>query len=349
MNKAKYKWLRILIPLSSLLLIIFLVAANNNLSNLKMALRESDPKFILLAFGFVCLSWVFETLAMQSIGDGKLGFFRTLEIVVSGLFFNAITPFSSGGQPAQLYMMHKDNISVGIGTSILARKFMVYQAVLVFYSLLVVIFQSAYFVRQIPKFTYMGLIGFTVNFIVILLLYLVSYRYKATKKIATIIVKPLRKIIRNKWFRRKMTGFMSGLREFHTQMHYSTSKTKWGYLAFLTFIQLTLYFSVPIVISAGLGLNQIEIIRMISAAAFVTMVSAFVPLPGAAFGAEGGFYVFFQLFYPSNLVLTALIMWRLITFYFPLMAGWITVIIGSRRQRKKDKHATNTDTNTKKE
>ncbi|MDO4754192.1 MAG: YbhN family protein, partial [Bacillota bacterium] len=126
--------------------------------------------------------------------------------------------------------------------------------------------------------------------------------------------------------RKSCTSFMKGVSEFYTQMRESVTNTNWFKLSFLTFVQLSLYYSVPVIIAWGLDLTKVQFIRMISASAFVSMVTAFIPLPGAAFGAEGGFYVFFEMFFPNNTVLMALILWRLLTFYIPLIVGFFVVM-----------------------
>lgn len=54
----------------------------------------------------------------------------------------------------------------------------------------------------------------------------------------------------------------------------------------------------PVFIAIGLDLTHVQFVRMIAASAFVSMVTALFTAR-AAFGAEGGFYVF-ELFFPNN-------------------------------------------------
>ena len=54
---------------------------------------------------------------------------------------------------------------------------------------------------------------------------------------------------------------------------------------------------------------------MITAQAFVTMVSSFMPLPGGSGAAEGSFYVFFKLFFTENIIKSAILIWRIITYF----------------------------------
>ena len=89
----------------------------------------------------------------------------------------------------------------------------------------------------------------------------------------------------------------------------------------LTVLQLTVYFLIPFCVCLALGvfINPLE---AIAASACVLMVSSFVPLPGAAGGAEGSFLVFFGMFLTDGSKTgTAILLWRLITFYLTIVIG----------------------------
>lgn len=320
------KLFHIAFPIVSLFVVLFLIFKFEQLDNIIVAFKSLDPIFIAFCLLIVVLSWLIEAYILFDISDRQLSFRHSVYIVLAGLFFNAITPFSSGGQPMQLYMMHKYRISVGKGSSILARKFLIFQTITVLYGLMVVLFEASYFMAQVPTFVYFGIVGFFVNFLVIAALFFVSFRYKEARRFFACLAIKIRKISKSKKIRRTSTGFLKGVREFYTQMRQSVNGTNWFKLGVLTFVQLSLFYSVPVMIALGLDLSKVQFIRMISASAFVSMVTAFIPLPGAAFGAEGGFYVFFEMFFPNNTVLMALIMWRLLTFYIPLIVGFFVVI-----------------------
>lgn len=58
---------------------------------------------------------------------------------------------------------------------------------------------------------------------------------------------------------------------------------------------------------------------MITAQAFVTMVSSFMPLPGGSGAAEGSFYVFFKIFFMENTIKSAILIWRIITYFLNIV------------------------------
>lgn len=325
MKKLKQLF-NIAFPIISLFVVLFFIFKFEQLDNIIVAFKSLDPIYVVLCLFIVVVSWLLEAYILYDISERQLSFKNSTYVVLAGLFFNAITPFSTGGQPMQLYMMHRYRISVGRGSSILARKFLIFQTIMVLYGLMVVLFEASYFMAQIPTFVYFGILGFSVNVLVIFGLYFVSFRYTSARRFFLCVTRRIRKITRNKKIKRACTKFMRGVREFYTQMRESVHGTNWIKLGFLTFLQLSFFYSVPVLIAWGLDLSKVQFIRMISASAFVSMVTAFIPLPGAAFGAEGGFYVFFEMFFPNNTVLLALILWRLLTFYIPLIVGFLVVV-----------------------
>lgn len=317
--------IKYIVPFITFVIMMLLIFKTNQIDNMVAALKEIKPLFIGVAILLVMGYWLFEAYILYRLikhSEAHLSFASALKITLAGQFFNGITPFASGGQPAQLYMLHKCSVPIGTGASVLTRKFIIYQAALVLYSLIVVAFESAFFMRTIPHFAFLGLIGFAVNLVVILALVLLAYRYAFTMRLAIGIAKFVRKRTKRLSVKRRCTQTLIQIRNFHTQMDKAREKrTAWLVLGFLSMLQLTLFFSIPLVIGYGFHLTNLSIFYMIGAAAFVSMITAFIPIPGAALGAEGSFFLVYQIFFPSKLVITALLLWRIFTYYMPLLVG----------------------------
>lgn len=93
-------------------------------------------------------------------------------------------------------------------------------------------------------------------------------------------------------------------------------------MAVMTTFQLTAFFLVPYCVLMALGVQGLQVGDVVASAAFILMISSFVPLPGASGGAEGSFYVFFQMFFKaSGSVSVAILLWRMFTFYLPIVVG----------------------------
>ena len=103
----------------------------------------------------------------------------------------------------------------------------------------------------------------------------------------------------------------------------------------VTFVQLTVFFSISFAIYLGFGETGSDILTVITYQAFVYMISSFVPLPGAMGAAEGSYVAFFSSVYSSSsLVALSTFIWRLYTFYLPIVLGmWLTVLINNPESR----------------
>ncbi|MDH8677853.1 lysylphosphatidylglycerol synthase transmembrane domain-containing protein [Fusibacter bizertensis] len=333
MSKNQKRITKCLVPLISFVIVIAVIIVKGEFKNIVEAIRGIRPIFLLLGFFLIGAYWTFEAIILHRLlhhAKERLSFWKTLRITLAGQFFNGITPFASGGQPAQLYMLHRLNVPLGTGASVLTKKFIIYQVALVIYSFIVLIFESRFFLGQIPNFVYLGVVGFVVNFAVIGSLILIGYNYRFTKGLVIKVTKFLKRHFNYQKVNHRSLKFLRQINLFHQQMEENHSGIgTWIIIGFLSMLQLTFFFSIPLVIGYGFHMTHLSIFYMIGAAAFVSMVTAFIPLPGAAIGAEGSFYLVYQIFFPSKIVITALLLWRLFTYYLPLIVGGTVVMIGN--------------------
>ena len=114
-------------------------------------------------------------------------------------------------------------------------------------------------------------------------------------------------------------------------------------VSLLTFVQLTVYFSMSWVIFAGFGLDLESLgmdpvegyFTVISCQAFVYLIASFVPLPGAIGASEASYITFFNYVYhdPSIVALSTFI-WRGFTFYLPIVVGMaLTLMVNNENSR----------------
>ena len=289
--------------------------------------------------GFVCIGlyWGLETiiqhLLVEKIYKGSR-LWNSFKVVMSGQFFNAITPFASGGQPMQVFMMMQQGVPLGSSASVLLSKFIIYQLTLTIYSLIVLVVQLKFFVVKIKGLAYISIIGFSVNLAVVIVLIMASIMKQTTKRIGFWIVNLLNKmhIIKNpnqnkKKLIKQVELFNRNINEM------KKNKSLILRIGVLTIGQLTAYFLIPYAVYRAFGLKGAEILVIISAAAFVVMFSSFIPIPGGSGVAEGSFFILFQLFFPQAILPTAIICWRIITFYVPLCLGGIMTILPNQKNK----------------
>jgi len=298
-------------------------------------IKTLNPYYILLCVGAIFAYWFTEAKITNDIvrsTGNKQPYNKALEVTMIGQFFNGITPFSSGGQPAQLYFLSKQKLPIGEGSSVLMSKFIIYQAVLVVYSVVFLLLRAKQFETEVNHLFYIVIIGFAVNLVVISILLFFSFAQKSNMIILSKVVKFLNKIKIIKNPEKKIAKWYKDLDDFHKHILLLKNNVKlFIKVVILSVVQLAFYFTIPFFIYKSFGLQGADLISMIAGTGFVLMVTSFIPIPGASGGAEGGFVLILGLFFISHYIITAIVLWRLITYYLGIFIGGIWMMFAKLR------------------
>jgi len=102
----------------------------DDFSNIIHEIFTLNPIWFLLAILFVIFYWLFKTIEVYHVicnFKQDYTFKQTLRLMLSTQFFNAITPFASGGQPFQIYMLNKSGVKITDSANIIIQNYIVYQ------------------------------------------------------------------------------------------------------------------------------------------------------------------------------------------------------------------------------
>lgn len=325
----KSKKINFIIIVCSLIFLFCYVFFVDGISNLINALKSVNPFWISFAVISIVIYWFLEAIILQIIikpFHKTQKFKYTFKTSMIGQFFNNITPFASGGQPIQAYNMAKSGIKLGTSTTCLLSKFIIYQLALTLFTTIVLIFKASYFNQNVKGFMGLVIVGFTINAIIVLGLLSIGLFNNFTTKIVKKFIEFLYKIKLIKNYDKISSYVDKELKEFGESFKILKKfKLRILFMFILSLIQLTVFFSIPYLIYLSFGLSQANLIGMISAQSLVLLISSFVPLPGAIGGAEVSFVVFLKMFFPENLLTLSMLIWRLITFYLPILVGMFFV------------------------
>ncbi|HEY9063215.1 MAG TPA: lysylphosphatidylglycerol synthase transmembrane domain-containing protein [Pseudobacteroides sp.] len=329
----------LIIIIVSLAVPFVLVFSTQSIGNLLHQISRLDTRWIILAFLFMFLYWFFEALSLHiiSVFHGfKEKVSNSFSYTMVGQFFNSITPFQSGGQPAQVVYMMKNDIDSANASSIVMLKFVAFQSVLTIYSLVVIIFTFNDFNARIPYLLPFTVLGLAVHASMIGISMLFSYNRTLTEKILKFVFKVLKKIRIIKGdeveAEKKLEDSLS---KFHDNAFLLKKNPKLLIELFiLTMIQLSFFFAIPYLIYRGFGTDSSSFFELFAAAVFIATVISIIPLPGAAGGAEISSYTFFHFFFEGNAVFTAMLLWRIITFYSCIGFGGLFTVICPNKSKK---------------
>lgn len=304
-------------------LFIYLFFSDNGLISFLSEPSKINMSWLIMAF--VCqiinlLIDMYLTHKFLKNIESKVTFKDSIACSLVGQFFNAITPSASGGQPMQIYVLSKRNINGGITTSALIQKFIVYQTSIVVYCLAAILIRIDYFLNLNKAVYYILILGFTAQSLIIVALIVFSFNKNFTKKILKFTFTLLGKMRIIKNHNEKIDNINIQLEIFH-KGNKELFKNKYLLLETytFTFIQLTSMFLIPYCIYKSFYLSGEKVFNMISAQTFITISSAFVPIPGGSGAAEGASSIFLSPFFDEKTIKSAIALTRIVNYYFTVI------------------------------
>lgn len=259
----------------------------------------------------------------------KTRFIDALKISCVGVFFSAVTPSSTGGQPMQLYLMSKMKIGVGFGSACMTQKFIVYQFVTMAFSIFAIIVRFRLFSNAFQGFWASAFIvlGFLVQMALTSVLLIVCFSERLTGKLLGLIAKILRKLkIKNS--DKKIARLTKEFRMFlDSNRMLMQDKKRLVKIYVLVFVQVLLILSVPYFIYLAFGIPFVAAqtgqtvgswFDFVCIQSFVLFTSNLIPLPGASGGAEAAFALYYGSFFMDK-TKPAIVAWRFITYYASIL------------------------------
>ena len=327
MKNNKRNFIIILIITAIILYFVF----KDNFSQKIEYLLSFDPKWLILAFLLILSYWFLKGLVLYYCTSQVKEDYtekKGILLMVTTQFFHAITPFAAGGQPWQIYKLKKDGISLGHATNIVIQDFIAYQIALVILGAIAVI--SNYIFHLFPSDSLLKrlvTIGFIINTLVVLFLFLVSFSQKWNKKLIDGSINLLHKIKIIKDKEKLLQKSEKFIKNFH-QSAIILFKSKFNFFRIiaLNFIALIGQYLIPFALLMGLGIYINPIIVIITSA-YVMLIGSMVPIPGGTGGLEFSFMAFFKYFITGPKLSIVMIVWRLVTYYFGIIVGAIALNI----------------------
>ena len=250
-----------------------------------------------------------------------------VKVAFVGVFFGAITPSNTGGQPMQLFVMSKMKVNIGFGSACMTQKFIVYQYVTMAISIFAIIAKFEFFQDSFTNFWPSAFIvlGFLTQVLVTVLFLIVCYSSKVTVFLLRLIGRLLKKIKFVKEPEKKIKRLKREFIQFHkANKLISSDKKRFALIIGLVFVQVLMIMSVPFFIylafdmpknAAAQGLPLGNLFDFICIQSFVLFTSNLIPLPGASGGAELAFSMYFGRYFGDKRILPAILLWRFIVYY----------------------------------
>ena len=343
MNKKSI--VRNIILLVALIIIVFIVLFSmNDIESIWETIKKCNYNYLLIAVALLIGYCLFFQISMTILVKRKhrwIDTFDTMCISGSEFFFNGITPFSTGGQPFQVYGFKRKGIRISDSTSILLYNFLCYQIAL---NIVLILSISIYFkqiMEELPNQMWLIIVGFLINFITMLVILILG----RSKKAAALMMKFMKFLCKFKLFKRilgkKINKIGHSIENMQNVFKEASSHIKTTICSIiLKVIAFCFYYSIPFIIYQALGvkIGAGDLFFMLAMSAFACAIAVWVPTPGATGGIEVAFNVLFSQISvikasgdPQTLAASAMILWRFITYYLIMVYGFVSYFLFESR------------------
>ena len=296
---------------------------------------------------------------LLKISTGKWRLKNAIKVMLLGKYYDGITPLGTGGQPFQIYYLHKRQVPAGVATAIPLVKYIVTAFVFgiicaVFLGLAPNQFEGEASLSETLNLSFMILAWVSLAFYLLipLIIILFSAFPKASKKIIAWIVKVLHKmrIVKRKYSVTRK--YVYEVAEYRNALKLLIRK--WYMLLpliLLSVIVTFLYLSLPFfaVMAIGGNIEGVEmswslLLQIWSLTAVSFFSATLVPTPGNSGALDGtSFFVFATvsaISTPFNVVGWVVFTWRFASFYLYIIVGicmtlYTTIRDAVRAKRKR--------------
>lgn len=353
-KKKKKIWNITLLIVNALIIVGILIyyALTSGIKSFKELIFENVAyKYLLIALALFIFGIVVDTLKYYQLikkSTKKKNVVTALNTHLIGRYYDCITPFAVGGQPFQIYYLHKKGLSGSKATSIpLAKHFFS----MIAYSIISVGVLISQFITPVTQSTVLiiiAIIALICNVLTVLVILLFSVTKRLGPSLVIKILKLLNKmhIIKNyktTFFKvaRFVKSYQRSMKDF--------SKSAWTIIVQLVLAvlsYLSIYSIAYFIYLAFLPLNPTPVMvswaDLFCCAVFCDLCASIMPLPGGTGLAEISFDSIFKHLFTLSVFPWALLIWRFLTYFaFVVMGGTKVVcshIISLCKNKKHNKN-----------
>jgi len=316
-----------------ILLVVLFFSLKNEFLDVINVLQNVNITWLLVAIICLFFYFLFGALVLQkmihALGNYQYSFFKALRMNLLGLFFNGITPSSSGGQPFQIYLMSQEGIDPRKGSCISIQYTILFQIALLIVAFLSIIFNYLFeFFPDIPFVKQLLVIGLIIHSAVVVILLGVSFFPIINRSVIRFVVFLLSKLHLIKDRKKTTKRITEYLNEFYASAKELFKNRKLVIVGIIyQVVSLLFFYSIPLFLMYSIGhTDTMWLLPVIIGTSYVNVIGAFIPSPGGAGGFEFAFLKFFGYYFTGPILTTVMLLWRFVTYYLVLLVGGCVLI-----------------------
>ena len=321
-----------IIFLAAILALTFVgLLRGESIPDLLRSMRDADIRYLLMAVLCVLLFLIGQAVViflMLRALHIRSSFWKCMMFSFTGYFFCNITPFQSGGPPAQIISMRREGIPVPIASIVILVMTFLFKLVLVVLGILYLIFGQGlirtYLHDVLPIFG-IGLF-LTIGFSFLLAMF--TFYTPLSSQAAMIFLDWLEEkhIFKHKEGRRESwIAFMD--RYGQTAGFFGNHKVLLIVLFAVTVIQRFMLFFVTYFVYRAFGLEGTSCMTIALLQSAISIAADMLPLPGGAGASEAVFVKVFKPVFGPAKILPGMLLSRGISYYVQLIFCGIMTLI----------------------
>ncbi len=329
--------------------IMTMILSFNDFEGIVEVLKTTNVKYLMLAIMLLMVYLILYPITMCILTRTKkcdISMVNTYLIGSTEHFFNGITPFATGGQPFQVYAFKRLGVKPSDSTGILMMNFIIFMMVTNLYAL-VSLFYYPQLSENISNLNAMVIIGFSINFFVLVFLITVA----TTKRVRMWLENAMVWLCRFNWLKKFIEPNIPKFNEYCYGAQ-SAFKELWHHKgAFvgcfvIKFITMGVYYAITYYILKALNINigPEQLPFIIFSTAFAITMCVFIPTPGSSGGIEFAFKSIFQSIavgITAEVAMGGMLLWRLLSYYLTMLLSFFVYIALEKITLNKEKEIKN--------
>ena len=338
-NKKKKTFIRYVFLLALMGVTVYLVLKSLDISMLSSVIAMVKKEYLLVGGIAVILYIILEGVILQVIINEQYklkSHFVGFRLAIMGFYYNLVTPFASGSQPIQIYVLNKYKVPLSKSTGIITNKTILYQVVITLYCSLFIflnINKLQYDLKTVMPFVVLGL---GVNLFTFIIAFLAILNTTKIKRWCHKFVAYLVKFKLFKFLKIKEDRIDTFIDEYTEAIKFFMKNKKLLIITvILTVIQIACYFSVAYWIYKAFNLNGYSFIYLMTLQVYLYMAISPIPTPGNIGANELAFFTIFKRVFPQTLLGYAVFLYGGFMYYLILILSGIFTIYSHYRIDKK--------------
>jgi len=337
----------IILLFAIVVLVCVIIFQLNDIKEIGETLASTNVKYIIIALALLAaylLIWPLTLVILMKARGQDISAGHIYVVGFTEHFFSGVTPFSTGGQPFEVYALAQRGIKARESTGVLMMNFITYMISTNLFAMISLIFYKQ-FTAGMQNFIVIAIVGFVINFLVLALI----ISFGVSKRLCNGIIKLVNALCKIKWINKLAGNKIDALEEYFVgvqEAFRSLAGHKWHSLlcVALNIVKMFFYYAIPYFVLKSLfpelGADYFWYI-LLGASFAITMV-VFLPTPGTTGGVEFTLQSILATVpgVSSAVAASGMILWRGMTYFLPMIISFIFYLayqhgINKEERRKK--------------